>query len=389
MSEVPPDMSPQEAELLKYLEDLQQNNPAEYEMLVKDLQEKEAEKRGGKLPPSQQQAEQVTPTPGFVAKTRSATRQGAKVFVNVCSSDHVDAPAPVENAQGSAQTSDEGEYQMRIPLSLGPPREDLDKNGEVCTVYDVVFHPDAVEGALKEAEFRGFVMNLVVHQVQQKYKDELSTDFSYPKVKGNYKGIAPLPQYMRKKGMPPPPLPGSEEEKKAAEAAAAAESGNAKGGGSKLVEELDANNTGNESLPAPSYAVEPRRINANAIDPDGLSIKAHLPHVSKSSSSTATAAAPDDHSLTHITVLPSLSRTQVDDFSEIQLSMSSESVELLVPNICSLSLQVCAAAAAAAKQSIRAHRASKPPTHSLTIHPPTPLAAVAGGGAFAARQRDV
>ena len=101
-------MSPQEAELLKYLEDLQQNNPAEYEMLVKDLQEKEAEKRGGKLPPSQQQGEQVTPTPGFVAKTRSATRQGAKVFVNVCSSDHVDAPAPVENAQGGAQTSDEG-----------------------------------------------------------------------------------------------------------------------------------------------------------------------------------------------------------------------------------------------------------------------------------------
>ena len=89
-------MSPQEAELLKYLEDLQQNNPAEYEMLVKDLQEKEAEKRGGKLPPSQQQGEQVTPTPGFVAKTRSATRQGAKVFVNVCSSDHVDAPAPVD-----------------------------------------------------------------------------------------------------------------------------------------------------------------------------------------------------------------------------------------------------------------------------------------------------
>lgn len=47
---------------------------------------------------------------------------------------------------------------MRIPMSLGPPREDLDKNGEVCTVYDVVFHPDAVEGSLKEAEFRSFVM---------------------------------------------------------------------------------------------------------------------------------------------------------------------------------------------------------------------------------------
>ena len=62
---------------------------------------------------------------------------------------------------------------MRIPLSLGPPREDLDKSGDVCTVYDVVFHPDAVEGALKEEEFRSFVMQLTLHQIEQKYKDEV------------------------------------------------------------------------------------------------------------------------------------------------------------------------------------------------------------------------
>ena len=384
-------MSPQEAELLKYLEDLQQNNPAEYEMLVKDLQEKEAEKRGGKLPPSQQQGEQVTPTPGFVAKTRSATRQGAKVFVNVCSSDHVDAPAPVENAQGGAQTSDEGEYQMRIPLSLGPPREDLDKNGEVCTVYDVVFHPDAVEGALKEAEFRGFVMNLVVHQVQQKYKDELSTDFSYPKVKGNYKGIAPLPQYMRKKGMPPPPPPGSEEEKKAAEAAAAAESGNAKGGGSKLVEELDANNTGNESLPAPSYAVEPRRINANAIDPDGLSIKAHLPHVSKSRSSTTTAAAPTTTLSPTSPFCPPSHAHRLTTFlrssSRCRPSPSSSSSQIFAVYRCRCVQQQQQQPSQARHQSTPRQQA----THPLTHHSPTthPLVAVAGGGAFAARQRDV
>ena len=35
-------MTPQERELLTYLEDLQQNNPAEYELLVKDLNEKRA-----------------------------------------------------------------------------------------------------------------------------------------------------------------------------------------------------------------------------------------------------------------------------------------------------------------------------------------------------------
>ena len=155
-------MTPQEAQLLQYLEDLQQNNPAEYELLVNQLQEGNKDAGGaggGGAAGGGGSGEEVTPTPGFVAKTRSATRQGAKVFVNVCSSDHVDKPAPVD------ASTDSEEVQMRIPLSLGPPREDLDKSGEVCTVYDVVVHPDAVEAALKEDEFRSFVMQLIVYQV--------------------------------------------------------------------------------------------------------------------------------------------------------------------------------------------------------------------------------
>ena len=52
-------------------------------------------------------------------------------------------------------------------------------------------------------------MNIAVYQIQQKCKDEVSTDMTFPKVKGNYKGIAPMPQIMRKKGVPPPPVPGS------------------------------------------------------------------------------------------------------------------------------------------------------------------------------------
>ena len=200
-------LSVQEREMLQYLEDLQSTNPAEYQMLVQQLQSRgggaaaangdaaSAGKNGG---PS---SVEVIPKPGFVAKTRSFTKRGQKVFVNVCQSDHVDPPAPVEPPPG-APPSDE--VQMRIPLSLGPPREDLDKDGGVCTVYDVVFHPDTVANALQEAEFRNFMLELVRHQVKEKHKDELSDQFGFPKLKGNYKGIAPLPQIMRRKGVPPP-----------------------------------------------------------------------------------------------------------------------------------------------------------------------------------------
>jgi hypothetical protein len=163
-------LSTQEREILTYLEDLQQNNPAEYELLVQQMQEQRAAKEGGGggSGGGGQQGEQVMPLPGFVAKTVSATRKGCKVFINVCQSEHVDKPAPVEGKSNAE------EVQMRIPLSLGPPREDLDKDAAVCTVYDCVFHPDAVENALKEPEFRAFVMQLILHQIQDKYKDELS-----------------------------------------------------------------------------------------------------------------------------------------------------------------------------------------------------------------------
>lgn len=188
-------LSVQEREMLAYLEDLQQNNPAEYELLVQQMQaQRQAQ---GSHDGSAAEGEQVIPLPGFVAKTVSATNKGQKVFINICQSEHVDPPAPVENQ------SDTEEVQYRIPLSLGPPREDLDKDGAVCRVYDVVFHPDAVESSLAQAEFRSFVMSLTLHQIQQKYNDELSSDIKYPKLKGNYKGVAPLPQIMRKKGTRP------------------------------------------------------------------------------------------------------------------------------------------------------------------------------------------
>ncbi len=117
--------TPQEAEVLQYLEDLQANNPAEYELLVAQLQEKNGGGPSG-APPG---GAKVTPDPGFVAKTRSFTRKGAKVFINVCQSVHVDPPGAVEPAPGSSGD----DLPLRIPLSLGPPREDLDKDGEVFT----------------------------------------------------------------------------------------------------------------------------------------------------------------------------------------------------------------------------------------------------------------
>ena len=146
--EAAPDLSTQEHEMLQYLEDMRRDNPAEYEQLVQQLQLQQAAKRGAKgssaggLPAHVQK---VTPRAGFVAKTRSAARQGAKVFINICQHEAVDVPQVMD-------TSEDGNVPLRIPLSLGPPREDLDKHGELCTVYDVVFHPETIQNSLADTD---------------------------------------------------------------------------------------------------------------------------------------------------------------------------------------------------------------------------------------------
>ena len=331
-------MTAQEREMLEYLENLQATNPAEYELLVKEMQQKAADKKG-KGGAAASQGEMVTPTPGFVAKTRSATNGGAKVFINVCQSEHVDKPAPVEASQESE------EIQMRIPMSLGPPREDLDKGGDVCRVYDVVFHPDAVTGALAEEEFRSFMMQLIVYQVQQKHKEELSIDMTFPKVRGNYKGIAPLPQYMRKKGMPPPPPPGSKEAQELAREEADAEADAAKATGIKgpLVEEIAAPVPA--VLPSPSYAVEPRRLTGvsdataattslDASGGGGATAATGLSVVV----STGVGAAADGLSLkAHL--------PKVEDAEMIELSCHAEGLELHVASLYNLSLELPVAVA--------------------------------------------
>ena len=88
---------------------------------------------------------------------------------------------------------------------------------------------------------------------------QISPEMTFPKVKGNYKGIAPMPQMMRKKGVAPPPVPGSAAEKKLNEEKAAEEAkAMEEAEGKKMVQEMA--EPGSETLPAPCYTVEPRCI---------------------------------------------------------------------------------------------------------------------------------
>lgn len=123
----------------------------------------------------------VQPDPGFVIKTRN-TNNGQKIFINVVSNHHVEAPHMKTIMEGEAA----GEEGMRVPLSIGAPIEDFDKKQEPCTTYDLVANPETVDNANSEPQFRETLVQLCLASVAQKYSIPLDMKYKLPKMK--YKG---------------------------------------------------------------------------------------------------------------------------------------------------------------------------------------------------------
>ncbi|RNF25783.1 putative protein kintoun-like [Trypanosoma conorhini] len=148
----------------------------------------------------------VFPTPGFVVellepatsyrvthpslkavdKTR---RQTPKVYVNMCSSEKIDAFS--EQSTGDKQKSN-----WLVPVSVSKPRtelfsedvvapvkveekqppEDEDKAGTVV-VYDAVFHPDTLQLADRSDRFCCFLVNIAVEHINSGYGDRHGFEF--------------------------------------------------------------------------------------------------------------------------------------------------------------------------------------------------------------------
>lgn len=56
-----------------------------------------------------------------------------------------------------------------IPLSLGKPKNGKDKKGAVCDVYDFVVHPNTKEMAVRDARFRGLVVETAMENIEKNF----------------------------------------------------------------------------------------------------------------------------------------------------------------------------------------------------------------------------
>lgn len=105
----------------------------------------------------------VNPEPGYVIKT--SVDGDRKCFLNISKNDIVERPT----SQPSYEQGHRG-LQWSIPYTLIPPRYDLDKKNVPCMVFDVVFHPDTIYLASKNARFREIVNNTAMDGVESNFK---------------------------------------------------------------------------------------------------------------------------------------------------------------------------------------------------------------------------
>ncbi|KAF4661586.1 hypothetical protein FOZ61_003087 [Perkinsus olseni] len=132
----------------------------------------------------------VRPDPGLVVKTRD-TKTREKIFVNLTSSEYVEAPHVKSFLDNSEQ-----QQGIRVPMSIGEKREDADRKGGRCVVIDVVFNPEVLKKAMEAAdggEYKKSICQLALSGVGRKYgMDSLDVDnFVTPRMR--YKGST-IPQ---------------------------------------------------------------------------------------------------------------------------------------------------------------------------------------------------
>ena len=197
----------------KLLEEMQREDPAKYRAFVDAMQQQVNAAKGFEpaLPGAggrvmrkdgvatdaaqraQREGEEVTPVPGFVVKTKDAATE-AKVFINICQSTIVGAPAPTKRV-----VNDVLQEGMSMPISLGAGRVSQDKAGGEVTIYDCIVNPAVVTQATKgdlSGEYRHLVCQTAIQYISQKYARTL--DQRYKLIRSKYKGEV-VSQWVRSK----------------------------------------------------------------------------------------------------------------------------------------------------------------------------------------------
>ncbi|KAJ6641563.1 Protein kintoun [Pseudolycoriella hygida] len=137
----------------------------------------------------------INPEPGYVIKTSVNGKE--KVFINVSQCDKVEKPSCKRDVDSSGNSG----LFWSIPHTQSPPRKDVDNKGTLCSVYDVVFHPDTLHLAQKNPRFKKLLTETACDAVSNAFHVKIdSVNLKFPKIA--FKG-AVKPTVIRKQSTKP------------------------------------------------------------------------------------------------------------------------------------------------------------------------------------------
>uniref|UniRef100_A0A1B6I7X1 Protein kintoun n=1 Tax=Homalodisca liturata TaxID=320908 RepID=A0A1B6I7X1_9HEMI len=157
--------------LLEYVKEI--NDPENRKQYEKEITQLENE-RGVDI-------KFVHPSSGYVIKT--SVDGVSKAFINICSNTNVGKPSSNPDINGSQRG-----LRWSIPYCLAPPREDVDKKNNTCTVFDVIFHPDTLHMTKSNGAFRNLVNDTALGAVEENFNVSLDKiNLKFPKLQ--FKGM--------------------------------------------------------------------------------------------------------------------------------------------------------------------------------------------------------
>ncbi|KAK9512982.1 hypothetical protein O3M35_001280 [Rhynocoris fuscipes] len=128
----------------------------------------------------------INPEDGYVIKSSADGKQ--KIFINICSNDKVGKPSSSARIENGSRGLD-----WSIPFLQGKPRTDLDKKNELCSVFDVIFHPDTLYLAKKDERIKKLVDDTALSAVEDSFKVKIDRkNLIFPKIKYKGRKIAPV-----------------------------------------------------------------------------------------------------------------------------------------------------------------------------------------------------
>ena len=122
----------------------------------------------------------LDPVGCYVIKTTNI-KTNEKVFVNVCTDNQIPAPEILDAGEIAVSVSKGNDWTVPIVVSAG--REDVDKSGKQCTVYDCCMNPEVVRLGIEDPSIKVLTVETCIEIVEDRDNIALSREFKFPKMK--------------------------------------------------------------------------------------------------------------------------------------------------------------------------------------------------------------